>query len=178
MEQLTQKQAAFVKEYIKDFNGLRSAIAAGYSPKSARAQACENLTKPNIQKNIAKEVEARCKRLEFDADRVLQRLIQIDKMDIRDIFNDDWTIKPLNEWPDIWCERLTVVDIKEFSEGNGDAHKRTALLKKLRWPDKLKNLEMIGRHVNVQAWRDKVQSDNLHTVVLHDPSAGTKVEQY
>ena len=47
---LTQKQKAFVQEYLVDLNATQAAIRAGYSPKTAAVTGCENLTKPNIQK--------------------------------------------------------------------------------------------------------------------------------
>ena len=46
---LTPKQAIFVAEYTKDFNGTRAAIQAGYGKRSARITAAETLTKPNVQ---------------------------------------------------------------------------------------------------------------------------------
>ena len=45
---LRSKQAAFVEEYLIDFNGTQAAIRAGYSVKTARKTASENLTKPDI----------------------------------------------------------------------------------------------------------------------------------
>lgn len=47
---LTAKQRRFVDAY--DGNGTQAAIAAGYSPKTARAIAKENLTKPHILAEI------------------------------------------------------------------------------------------------------------------------------
>ena len=49
MEALTAKQKRFCEEYLIDYNGTRAAIAAGYSPDSAKEIASENLTKPNIK---------------------------------------------------------------------------------------------------------------------------------
>lgn len=49
---LTLKQAAFVREYLKDFNGTQAAIRAGYSPNGARQQASQLLTNPAIQKHM------------------------------------------------------------------------------------------------------------------------------
>ena len=46
---LTTKQLRWIDEYLVDFNGAASAVRAGYSPKTARAIACELLTKPHIQ---------------------------------------------------------------------------------------------------------------------------------
>lgn len=42
---LTPKQELFIIEYAKDFNATQAAIRAGYSPETARAQACRLLTK-------------------------------------------------------------------------------------------------------------------------------------
>ena len=53
MAKLTDKQIMFCKEYIKDFNATRAAEASGYSKKTARQIATENLTKPYIQNFIS-----------------------------------------------------------------------------------------------------------------------------
>lgn len=52
---MTAKQERFVAAY--DGNATAAAIAAGYSPKTARCIGQENLTKPDIQEAI-KEREA------------------------------------------------------------------------------------------------------------------------
>ncbi|HVO65996.1 MAG TPA: terminase small subunit [Syntrophales bacterium] len=49
---LTPKENLFVVEYLKDFNATQAAIRAGYSKKTARNIASENLTKPHIQTAI------------------------------------------------------------------------------------------------------------------------------
>lgn len=57
---LTVKQRKFVAEYIKCGIATEAAIKAGYSKKTARFVASENLTKPHIQKfieNKMKEIE-------------------------------------------------------------------------------------------------------------------------
>ena len=51
---LTDKQKAFCKEYLKDFNGTRAAITVGYKENSARITAAKMLAKANIQKEITK----------------------------------------------------------------------------------------------------------------------------
>lgn len=49
---MTTKQQLFIREYLKDFNATRAAIRSGYSENSARAIGQENLTKPDIKKEI------------------------------------------------------------------------------------------------------------------------------
>ncbi len=58
---LTNKQAAFVDEYLIDFNATQAAIRAGYSKKTANEQGSQNLAKLNIQKAIQKAITARQK---------------------------------------------------------------------------------------------------------------------
>jgi len=50
---LTAKQEKFCLEYLIDLNATQAAIRAGYSAKTARATASENLTKQYITNRIA-----------------------------------------------------------------------------------------------------------------------------
>lgn len=47
--ELTKKQEDFVKYYVKEKNGTKAAIKAGYSKRTADVIASENLEKPRIQ---------------------------------------------------------------------------------------------------------------------------------
>lgn len=67
---LTDKERIFVDEYIKCWNGAMAARLAGYSAKTARQIAYENLTKPDIRA----EIEKRLKDSAMSADEVISRL--------------------------------------------------------------------------------------------------------
>lgn len=73
---LTLKQEMFCKEYIKDFNGTRAAMEAGYSKKTAYKIASENLRKPQIIKRLREEIENRKERVDVDQDYVLDVLTE------------------------------------------------------------------------------------------------------
>ena len=45
---MTPKEIKFCQEYLIDLNGTQAAIRAGYSKRSAKEIASENLTKPII----------------------------------------------------------------------------------------------------------------------------------
>ena len=62
MSNFTPKQARFVEEYLVDLNATQAAIRAGYSKKTARQVASENLTKPDIQEAIAAAQDDRSER--------------------------------------------------------------------------------------------------------------------
>ncbi|MFG1464201.1 terminase small subunit [Xanthobacter sp. DSM 24535] len=62
MTALTMKQRLFVAEYLRDLNATAAAVRAGYSRRTARQMAAENLTKPDIAQAIAEAMERRCGR--------------------------------------------------------------------------------------------------------------------
>lgn len=74
MEKLTPKQRMFAAEYRIDFNGTQAAIRAGYSPKTANAQAARLLTKVNIQEEIKQLQNERIEATGISADYVLNSL--------------------------------------------------------------------------------------------------------
>jgi len=51
--ELSQKAQTFITEYLKDYNGTRAAIAAGYSQRSAFVSASKLLTDPRVQAKLA-----------------------------------------------------------------------------------------------------------------------------
>ena len=52
-DKLTQKQETFCLKYFELGNATEAAKVAGYSPRTARHMASENLTKPVIQARVA-----------------------------------------------------------------------------------------------------------------------------
>jgi phage terminase small subunit len=63
---MTNKQQAFINEKIKGENNTQAAIKAGYSPKCAKEQGYENLTKPHIQEAIKEQEEELRAKFEWD----------------------------------------------------------------------------------------------------------------
>ncbi len=151
MEKLTDKQAAFVREYLIDLNGTQAAIRAKYSKKTAKQAGTENLSKPYIQEAIKKKQAKRAKRLQVKADYVLRRHVDIDEMDVADILNDDGSMLAIKEWPKCWRRTITGIDISEIIRTN-DEEAAFTILRKIKWPDKLRNLELLGKHIDVQAY--------------------------
>lgn len=157
-----ERQIKFVEEYIKSLNATDAAIKAGYSEKTARSQGSRLLTNVDIQKAIQQAKAEREERTKIDADYVLKRLVEIDQMDVLDIMDDDGNVKPLRDWPKIWRQYISNIETISMDDGEG-------WLKKIKWPDKVKNLELLGRHVSVGAFKDKVEhSGKLEIQSLSD----------
>ena len=68
---LSEKQQAFVSEYVKDFNGTKAATRAGYSENSAHVTASVLLSEPKVRAAVNDALNER-KRLYPD---VIQRII-------------------------------------------------------------------------------------------------------
>jgi len=54
---MNERQKKFCDEYLVDMNGTQAAIRAGYSEKTARSIATENLAKPYIKEYIDKRLK-------------------------------------------------------------------------------------------------------------------------
>ncbi|EIU7095337.1 terminase small subunit [Pseudomonas aeruginosa] len=146
---LTAKQRRFVAEYLLDLNATQAAIRAGYSKNRASEIGYQLLQKPGITSAIQAAMKERAERTQIDADYVLRRMIEIDQMDLLDIMTDAMELKPVSQWPRVWRQYLSGFDLAEMFEGKGDSRAAVGILKKIKWPDKVKNLELLGRHHGV-----------------------------
>ncbi|EML5901694.1 TPA: terminase small subunit [Citrobacter freundii] len=164
---LTDKQDMFCREYLIDLNATQAAIRVGYSAKTANRTATKLLSKAVIQNRIAELKAKRNEHVGIDADYVLRRLVEIDQMDVLDILNDDGSLKPITSWPKAWRISLTGLDISTTIQ-NFDEETAETILKKVKWPDKVKNLELLGKHVRVQAFKEQVEQKVVatHNVML------------
>jgi len=69
---LTAKQKQFCKEYLIDLNATQAAIRAGYSKKTARTIAAQNLAKLNIAEYVQELMNKRSEKVEISSDWVLK----------------------------------------------------------------------------------------------------------
>ncbi|EHF5275091.1 terminase small subunit [Salmonella enterica] len=174
---LTAMQEAYAQEYTKcPENQTQAAINAGFSPNTAAVKASVMMRDERIQKRIAELMEERNKRLRVSADYVLLRLVEVDQMDVIDILNDDGTLKPIREWPKIWRTTLSGFDLSSTIM-NMDETSIDTILKKIKWPDKVKNLELIGKHVDVNAFKKRLEVSGTVTIADRMAKARRRVKE-
>lgn len=186
---LTAMQEAYCQSYIKTpENQSQAAIDAGFSPNTAAVKASVMMRDERIQKRIAELMEERNKRMRVSADYVLMRLVEIDQMDVLDILNDDGGMKPIAEWPKVWRTSLSAMDIatikttqaslqKENGEADLSVEDVEHILKKVKWPDKVKNLELIGKHVDVNAFKERLEVSGTVTIADRMAAARRRVKE-
>ena len=71
---LTPRQQRFVEEFTISGNAADAARRAGYSEKTARQIACENLTKPDIQAAITAKRQGYAAQIDVRRDDVIAGL--------------------------------------------------------------------------------------------------------
>ncbi len=148
---LTKKQRLFVDEYLIDLNATQAAIRAGYSTRRAAEIGYQLLQRPEVAQAIQAAMAERSRRTEVEADYVIRRLREIDEMDVLDILEDDGSFRSIRDWPRAWRQFLSGIEIAELFEGRGDDRRIAGVLRKVKWPDKLRNLELLSRHVGTES---------------------------
>ena len=172
-------QEAYCQSYIKTpENQSQAAIDAGFSPNTAAVKASVMMRDERIQKRIAELMEERNKRNRVSADYVLMRLVEIDQMDVIDILDDEGGLKPISQWPKVWRTSLSAMDINRIRmAGKDDEDDIESTLQKIKWPDKVKNLELIGKHVDVNAFKERLEVSGTVTIADRMAAARRRVKE-
>ncbi|EJG8895166.1 terminase small subunit [Salmonella enterica] len=176
---LTAMQEAYAQEYTKcPENQTQAAINAGFSPNTAAVKASVMMRDERIQKRIAELMEERNNRLRVSADYVLLRLVEIDQMDVIDILDDEGGLKPISQWPKVWRTSISAVDINRIRMAmKDDEEDIESTLQKIKWPDKVKNLELIGKHVDVNAFKERLEVSGTVTIADRMAKARRRVKE-
>jgi len=163
---LTDKERRFVEEYLVDPNAAKAAARAGFSERTARQIGYELIRKPHVAAAIATAMEERSMRTKIDATWVLVKLREMFEADVSDLYDRHGRLLPVKDWPKIWrtggmvtgLESVETIDlaVDEPDTATGKPRTRRTLVanKKIRWADRTRLLELIGKHVDVSAFRD------------------------
>ena len=160
IDPLKPRQRAFVNEYLLDLNGTQAAIRAGYAAGSAHVQANRLLSNAKIVSEIEKAQQSRVERVEIDSDWVLKTLVDEHDADLADIYDDDGALLPIRDWPMIWRKGLVAgIEVQELFDGRGKDRRKIGTLTKVKLSDRVRRKELIGKHIKVGAFSDRVEVD-------------------
>ena len=109
---LTQKQKRFCEEYIKTANASASAVAAGYSKKTAGAIGAENLKKPQIAVYIKKRIDEQDAALVADSNEILKFYTAVMRGEVKDQFGLDSSLTDRLKAADSLAKRLAAAELK------------------------------------------------------------------
>ena len=137
--EMSPKQQRFVTEYLIDLNATKAAARAGYSVKTAKQQGARLLTNADISVEISDRQKVLLTKNAISAENVLKELARVAFFDGRD---------------------------PSVSDGDGDQKHTYGLLKKVKIADKLRALELLGRHLKM--FTDVVEVDRKRDFEVQD----------
>ena len=159
MAKLTAKQQRFVDEYLIDLNGTQAAIRAGYSPNYADREAHRLVENSRVLAAIQQTMAERSRRTGINADRVLRELAKLAFVNIADVINfTDASVSGAAGRDD--TAAIQSVKVKTIPAEDGDIVER-----EVRLYDKLKALELLGRHLGL--FNDKLAITNMPPPSFH-----------
>lgn len=134
---------------------------AGYSRKTAKDIGCQNLAKLNVAAEIQKAIDERRERLQIDADYVLTRAVALFETNMADflVMPGDGRM-PYFDLSQATPEQLAAIESLQLDttvdrgiDGNDvDVNKV-----KVTIPNKKQLLELIGKHIDVNAFKKTVE---------------------
>ena len=172
---LTAKQMRFVDEYLVDFNVTQAAIRAGYRAGSAHQCGWQNMKKLEIQTEISRRQKDLQKRTEVTQDCVVRELARVAFADAASHVRVRLREVPC---PDGTRARVPVVEVKPTAELTDDQRAAISQIKQgangieIKMYDKLKALELLGRHIGM--FNDKLE---LKATVTENPFAGLSTDE-
>lgn len=173
---LTPKQKIFADEYLIDLNATRAykvAYPKVRKDESARVNGSKLLTNTNVVAYIDERMKEREKRTEITQDRVLQELAKLGFFDIRKLFDDSGKPLDITGLDDETAACIAGLEVMDVYEGTGEDKEFVGYVKKYKLSDKLKALELIGRHLGM--FKDKMElSGEIRT---NNPYAGLTTEE-
>ncbi len=167
-KELNDQESVFVDSYLKTLSPYDSALEAKYSESVARSKAWSWVSEKGCPDNkihvlnaVKKAMDERSERTKIDSDWVLQELRDIWNADICDIFDDNLNFKPILEWPLIWRKMINGIDVHQLKskklENDEDLADLGSIVK-TKFVDKMKTMELIGKHINVSAFRESMHA--------------------
>lgn len=157
---LTPQMERFAREYVVDLDGGRAAIAAGYKCSSrvvAQTKASHLLRRPDVAELVARLKREQADRLEVKADDVLRELLRLARVDIAEAFDPvTGSLKPIHDIPLEVRRAIAAVEVDELFEGRGEDREQIGYTRKVKFWDKTRALELLGKHLKLFVERHEV----------------------
>ena len=163
---MTRKQERFVEEYLVDLCATQAAIRAGYSPATAGAIGAENLKKPQIRARIDQAMAELSKRTGVNQERVIRELAKVAFVNATDVVDFE-SAKLLPTATPEDTAAIASVKVKTIPTADGLGVER-----EIRMADKLKALELLGKHFGMSTDNVRLSGD-VGVQIVDDIPAGT-----
>lgn len=164
--ELNDKEQVFVDEYLISLDPGSAAKKAGYSKTMAKTKAyqwvsdSENNPKPYIREAIQKAMDKRSEKTGITAGLILEELAKVGMTNLTDLIEfDEKGITKIKASEDLTpAQRACISEVTQHKDVRGN------VVFKFKTYDKLRALELAGKHVNIQAFKDKVEVEGKLTL--------------
>lgn len=161
---MTERQKRFCEEYLIDLNATQAAIRAGYSPKTANEQGCQVLANISVRARIDEALAERSRRTGVNQDRVIRELARVAFANATDVVDFE-TAELIQSATSDDTAAIASVKVKTIPTSDG-----LGIEREIRMADKLKALELLGRHMGMFTDNLKVAGD-LGVQIIDDISS-------
>jgi phage terminase small subunit len=151
MPKITEKQKRFADEFLIDLNGKQAAIRAGYSEKTAEVQASRLLSNAKVQAYIQEQRVKLADKLDLSKERVLLEYSRIGFVDIRKLFNENGSMRKINELDDDTAAAVAAIEIEDLFMGFGEEREQIGFTKKIKLNGKKEALDSICKVLGYNA---------------------------
>ena len=158
---LNARQERFCREYIIDFNATQAAIRAGYSAKTAAAQASRLLTNVNIQAFIKDLTDAGDDKLKLTRERVIEEMTRVGLLDVRKAFTEKGDLKHIHNLDDDTAAAVSSIEVVSVVKGNG-ADAIVDHVHKIKFHDKMRALGDLGKMFGLFEDHQKAGAGEIH----------------
>jgi phage terminase small subunit len=152
----------FVDAFIRNGrNATQAAIAAGYSPRTARQQGARLLTDVSVCAGITKRSEKLAEKYELTTESVIAELSKIVHADPRKMFDADGCLLHPKNWPDELAGVIASVEVTEEFSGRGESRELVGYTKKVKLWDKNSAIDKAMKHLGLFAEDNKQRGSAL-----------------
>ena len=154
----------FCAEYVKDLNGTRSAIAAGYSKRTAYSKANQLLKKDEVKAILARLMAKKADKLEISADKVLGELAKMGFSNMLDYMRADEDPEFRLDFSKLTREQAAAIQeyTVDATGGTGDGERKQVMRTRFKLADKARSLELLGKYLKLFA--DRVEVTGLENL--------------
>ena len=156
----TEQQQRFVSYYISqpvgEKNAEAAAVAAGYSPRTAKVQASRLMSDPRVQKQVLAARELSIEVAGIDAAWTLTQLADLWETPLTELFDTETgSLRPIHELPLRAQKLIQSFEVQEIETEQG----MRLRVGKIKIVDRLKVLTTIGKHTDVNAFGTREAAD-------------------
>lgn len=147
-DDLNPKEELFIAEYLIECNASKAIVSAGYQGTAPHLAGYKMLNRPHVRKEIEARREEMMTNLGITYERVARECARLAFSDVRRLFKDDGTLKPLSELSEDDASAISSLEVDELFEGSGKDRVQVGVTRKVKlWnkADALKDLmDLLG----------------------------------